>query len=76
MVPFWQGRRGDRTTATPAPKRKRPGFPGRFHLLHQVLTDQNLYFRVSCIDQRDTPVLPLSLLFSWIVGVSVEPVKL
>jgi hypothetical protein len=38
--------------------------------------DQNLYFRVSCIDQRDTPVLPLSLLFYWIDGVSVEPVKL
>ena len=57
-------------------KSTRPGFPGRFRLHHQALTDQNLYFRVSCIDQRDTAVLPLSLLFSWIDELSVRPVKL
>ncbi len=57
-------------------KEKRPGFPGRFHLLLQALMDQNLYFTVSCIDQRDTAVLPLSLLFSWIDELSVRPVKL
>ena len=47
--------------------------PGRqIHLL-EPLPDQKLYFRVAMTDQRDTPVLPLSLLFSCTPGVSVFP---
>src|SRR5690606_26049085 len=43
---------------------------------HAACSGQNLYFRLIIIDQRDTAVLPLSLLFSWICALSVEPLKL
>ena len=33
-------------------------------------------YKPNIADQREAPVLPLSLLFSWICGLSVEPVKL
>lgn len=38
--------------------------------------DQKRYLKLAMTDQRDTPVLPLSLLFSWIPGLSVLPEKL
>lgn len=55
--------------------RKRPGFPGRFGVASMGI-DQKRYLKLAMIDQRETPVLPLSLLFSWMSGSSVLPEKL
>ncbi len=45
-------------------------------VVHRPDRNQNLYLKLNIIDQRDTAVLPLSLLFSWTCALSVEPEKL
>ena len=51
------------------------GFPRPLRSRDTASMDQKLYLKVAMTDQRDTPVLPLSLLFSWMPGTSVSPEK-